>query len=120
VATLRSFQTQIERSPSAFSQMLLALDAQSTEQREIAIVGKLGEASTQEALTALWRRYAPHDVIAVNDTASHEAAEIEADIPLLRGKSEIDGKLTFYVCRDYTCLAPTTDLQEVLSAGDTD
>jgi hypothetical protein len=115
VATLQAFHPQIERSPSAFSQMLLALDDYLSEPREIAVVGKLAEVSTRESLAELWRRYAPHEVIALKDPSSAEAAEIDSEIPLLRGKSEIDGALTFYVCRNYACQAPTTDLAEILS-----
>jgi len=29
--------------------------------------------------------------------------------PLLEGKSQIDGKATVYVCRNFTCAAPVTD-----------
>jgi uncharacterized protein YyaL (SSP411 family) len=116
VAVLRAFQAQIEGSPSAFSQMLLALDDHLSEPREIALVGKLAELSTREALGRLWRRYAPHEVVALKDPSSEEAAEVESEIPLLSGKSEIGGALTYYVCRNYACQAPTTHLEEVLAS----
>ncbi len=117
VATLRTFQSQIGRSPSTFSQMLLALDYYLREPREIALVGKLDDASTRQALSDLWRRYTPHEVVAVLDPSAADAARIEAEVPLLRSKTAIDGTLTFYVCRNYACQAPTTDLEEILGAS---
>ncbi len=120
VATLRTFQPQIGRSPSAFAQMLLALDYYLREPREIALVGKLDDTSTKQALGDLWRRYTPHEVIALFDPSASDAAKIENEVPLLRGKTQINGALTFYVCQDYACQAPTTDLEEVLAAGRTD
>jgi uncharacterized protein YyaL (SSP411 family) len=116
LATLRSFQVQIERSPSAFSQMLLALGRCLREPRQIALVGNLDDSSTGQALSALWRGSAPDDTIALLDPAAPAAAEIEEEVPLLRGKTQIEGALTFYVCQDYTCQAPTTNLEEVLAA----
>ena len=68
----------------------------------------------------LWRRYTPHEVIALLDPSAPDAAKIETEVPLLRGKSQINGALTFYVCQHYACQAPTTDLEEVLAAGRTD
>jgi len=46
-ATLCTFQSQIGRSPSAFSQMLLALDYYLREPKEIALVGRLDEAGLE-------------------------------------------------------------------------
>jgi len=114
VATLRTFLPQIARSPSAFAQMLLALDYYLREPREIALVGKLEDSRTQQALRDLWQRYMPNEVIAFLDASAPDAAIIENEVPLLRGKTQIDDRLTFYVCQNYACRAPTTDLQEVL------
>ena len=32
--------------------------------------------------------------------------------PMVEGKKEKDGRPTAYVCRDYTCKLPTTDIKE--------
>jgi uncharacterized protein YyaL (SSP411 family) len=115
-ATLHTFQSQMEHSPSAFSNMLLALNDYLLRPREIALVGALDDTSTRQALSDLWRRYAPREVLAVLDPSATDAARIEDEVPLLRDKTMIGGVLTFYVCQDYACQAPTTDLHEVLEA----
>jgi len=68
----------------------------------------------RQALSDLWRRYTPHEVVAVLDPSTADAARIEDEVPLLRGKTAIDGALTFYICRNYACQVPTTDLEEIL------
>ena len=36
-------------------------------------------------------------------------ARLEEISPLLEGKTQIDGKPTVYVCRNFTCAPPVTD-----------
>ncbi len=35
------------------------------------------------------------------------------DIPLLEGKTLVDGKPAVYVCERFTCLAPATDPRDL-------
>jgi uncharacterized protein YyaL (SSP411 family) len=41
---------------------------------------------------------------------------LDEDLPLLDGKTAVDGKPTLYVCRDYACQPPMTQLDEVGAA----
>ena len=50
----------------------------------------------------VWRRYLPNKVV---------AASFGVDIiPLLEGRTPLNGLPTAYVCEHYTCKQPVTDL----------
>ncbi|WP_328553739.1 MULTISPECIES: thioredoxin domain-containing protein [unclassified Streptomyces] len=70
--------------------------------REVAVVGE----GTDPATTALRRAAllgtAPGAVVAVGAPESDE-------LPLLSGRSLVDGKPAAYVCRNFACDVPTTD-----------
>ena len=83
--------------------------------REIAIVGEADDDRArlhQVVLSAT----APGAVIAVGDPRQPSA------VALLENRPAIDGRATAYVCRHFTCAAPTTDdsvLARTLSVGST-
>jgi uncharacterized protein YyaL (SSP411 family) len=112
---LYAFESQLRRMPSGFGQLLLALDDHLAEPREIVVVGRREDPATKQALRALWGRYAPHDLIVLFDPEAPDAAELEA-LPLLAGRAAAAdaGVPTFFICRQYTCEAPTTDLDDLL------
>jgi uncharacterized protein YyaL (SSP411 family) len=62
-------------------------------------------------LRALHQQYIPHKVLFQIDP-QHLTAALQA-LPLLRdvltGKTQVDGKATVYVCRNFTCSLPVTD-----------
>jgi len=43
-----------------------------------------------------------------------DARTISKRIPLLTGKTMLQGKPTAYVCKNYTCQAPTTDVKTLI------
>ena len=64
--------------------------------REIAIVGPPSSDVAKKAL----RRWDPRAVIAFGPTDA---------VPLLEGKTLVDGKPAVYVCERFACRAPATD-----------
>jgi len=77
--------------------------------REIAIVGPAEDDRTALLRTVALRATAPGAVVAVGDPA---AASAQA-VPLLRDRPLVDGAPAAYVCRQFTCDAPTTDPDEL-------
>ncbi len=108
-ATLDVYYHQIEHSPSGSAQMLCELDFLLSTPKEIAIAGQQAGDDTQAALTAIHSRFIPNKVLAC--TADNE--DVSDLIPLLESKTQVDGKATIYVCENYTCQAPTTDVEEL-------
>ena len=85
------------RAPSAFGWALCALDLYLSPPRELAIVGPPASEVARAALAPFAAR-----------TRSSRSARRE-DVPLLAGKTLVDGKPAVYVCERFACQAPVTD-----------
>ena len=101
--------------PTGFPQMLSALDFYLAQPKEIAIVGDEEDSKTQEFLAAIYGQFTPNKVVALLEPGK-DGDEVEELIPLLKGKSMLTGETTVYICQDYTCKAPTTDVSELKKA----
>jgi uncharacterized protein YyaL (SSP411 family) len=110
VEAMRPVLDALGRAPTAFGRMLCALDLYLGSPVEVALVGDLSSAGMGEMLSAVWRHYAPNKVVAAGQRGDAEAARI---VPLLADRPQVKGKATAYLCRNYICLAPTTDPEEV-------
>ena len=105
VETLKLYFHQMERMPSGSGQLLCELAFLLSTPKEIAIVGKKGDAETDAMLAALHGTYQPNKIVALSESAEGQT------LPLLAGKTQIDDTATAYVCENYTCQAPTTDIE---------
>ncbi len=86
------------RAPSSFGWALVAFDLYLSPRREIAIVGP-ADSDVARAALANWD---PKAVVAFGPDPAD-------DVPLLEGKTLVDGKPAVYVCERFTCQAPVTD-----------
>ncbi|MDX3644010.1 thioredoxin domain-containing protein [Streptomyces sp. MB09-02B] len=77
--------------------------------REVAVVGPEGHPGTKELHRAALLGTAPGAVVAVGTTDSDE-------LPLLADRPYVGGEPTAYVCRNFTCDAPTTDVDRLRTA----
>jgi len=78
--------------------------------KEVAIVGPRDHSSTKAMLKTIREGFFPNAVFAFA-----WADEVEqADIPLIAGRKVVDGKATAYVCRQGTCLAPVTSVEDLV------
>ncbi len=93
---LRTVGGLVRQYASGFGRMLAAGDFYIGPSREIALAGK-----PDEFLEALRKRYLPRVVI---------AAGAGDNIALLRDRAAVDGKPTAYICENFTCRNPVTDL----------
>jgi uncharacterized protein YyaL (SSP411 family) len=95
------------RHPSGFGRFLCALDFHIGPRVEIALVAPAGDGLG--SLTAeVFGRYLPNRVVTGMQAGDARAA---AGLPLLEGRTAIDGKPTAYVCRNYACEIPVHDRQ---------
>ena len=77
--------------------------------REIAVVGPSDAPATRELHRAALLGTAPGAVVAVGEPDSDE-------LPLLTGRPLLGGSPSAYVCRNFTCDAPTSDVQRLREA----
>jgi uncharacterized protein YyaL (SSP411 family) len=105
-AILRAVQGVLARYARAFGHMLCALDFYLSSPVQIAIAGEPADERARALARAAHRRYLPSRVIAGAPPGGKEAALI----PLLRDRPLVDGKPTAYVCRNFACQLPVTDV----------
>jgi uncharacterized protein YyaL (SSP411 family) len=106
LGALRLVRDEMARWPQAFGTALVALDFHTSDPREVAIVGPLGDPATQALLAVAREAAGPSAVLAAGDPEDPEAAEAA---PLLAGRGLVDGRPAAYVCRRRTCLAPVAE-----------
>jgi hypothetical protein len=80
--------------------------------KEVVIIGKRNDLSTQEILKTIRSQFFPNAIFAF--AYEDEVAKKGADLPLLSGKTIINGKATAYVCRLGTCLKPVNSLEDLV------
>jgi uncharacterized protein YyaL (SSP411 family)/aryl-alcohol dehydrogenase-like predicted oxidoreductase len=117
---LRAHGSEIARYPMIFARTLIVVDFLRSGPVELAIVGRPGEAGYEAFRRAVARHFVPNRIIAHCDPESDPGGS-EAAAPLVRGKTAVDGRATLYVCRDFACQAPCTEVERVAEvlAGDT-
>ena len=108
--TLRAYQSTMADNPMAAGQMLVAYDLFLGPVDEIAVIGRTGDADTTAALAIIRAKFAPNRVVAYHDPT---AGDPPTAIPLLAGKPMVEGKVTVYICRDFTCQAPLVGLEAI-------
>ncbi|HKD93656.1 MAG TPA: thioredoxin domain-containing protein [Gaiellaceae bacterium] len=96
VGALRLVRDLLPRAPSAFGWALCALDLHLSPPRELAIVG----GPDSDVARAAMRGFDPNAVVAFGPADN---------IPLLEGKTLVDGSPAVYVCERFACRAPVTD-----------
>jgi uncharacterized protein len=108
VGALRLARPLAERAPAAVGHLLCALDLHLSPPREIAVVGE-DEELRRAALAGLQ----PNTVFAFAADGDDAATE---RIPLLAGKTLVDGRAAVYVCERFACRAPVTSAAELAAA----
>jgi len=100
VTVFRLVEPAVRRAPGAFAWALCGLDLWFSPPREIAIVGAVDSPVARAALAP----FQPNAVVAVGPSE---------DVPLLAGKSFVDGRPAVYVCERFACRKPVTEPEEI-------
>jgi uncharacterized protein YyaL (SSP411 family) len=106
VGILRLMRDAALRSPTGFGHLLGAVDFYVSTPAEIVVVGDAGATDTVALIERVHARFRPNKVlICAPETDEHSRDAI----PLLHGRSRLDGRATAYVCRNGTCKLPVDD-----------
>ena len=80
---------------------------------EVAVIGKKNDPSTKEMLKTIRSKFFPNAIFAFS--FEDEAARNSVDVPLLAGKKITHDKVTAYVCRLGSCLAPVNSSEDLIN-----
>ena len=110
---LDAFGRVVMSQPSAFSQFLCTLDFGIGPTKEIVIAGATGDESTRTMIDAIQERFLPRKVLLFHADGD-KGKEIEKLVPFIASQTMLDESATAYVCENFACKAPTSDLNKML------
>jgi uncharacterized protein YyaL (SSP411 family) len=110
--TVKAFARQLMHFPSALPQMLVAFDFLESAPEQIVVVGELSDARTEELLGEVRRHFLPRAITLLADGAEGQNFLAEKN-EAVRAMKPVDGKPVVYICEDFTCKAPVTDVREL-------
>jgi uncharacterized protein YyaL (SSP411 family) len=111
---LNSNYLYMEKAPQGYLSLLMNVDSLIHPAKEIAIVGRKESPDTEQLLKAIHSLYIPNRIIAFLDPGSADAEELSKKIPLLSGRTLIEGKAAAYVCENFTCHLPVTSPEKLI------
>ena len=114
-ALTRAFSGQVERYPPGYAHMMMALEYAFNPNYEVVISGRPEAADTKAMLEALRRTFIPGKVVILRPAEGTEAAEIIRMAPYTEFMVPRDGMATAYVCTNFVCQLPTTDVSQMLA-----
>jgi len=112
-AIFRSFAARMQESPGDLALMISTFVAGTKPPSEVVIVGDVTRDETKAMLRLVHGRFAPLRTLFVVAN-ERTRAELAVYAPLVKEMKSIDEKLpTAYVCENFACKAPTTDIQKL-------
>jgi len=111
VSLLGAISSQVVAAPMAYTQMLVGLDYYLGPSVEIVIAGDRNGSDTKEMLKAVNGIFLPNKVVLLRPTEG--TPEISEIAGYTKHQVSIDGKATAYICRNFACNKPMTDIAEM-------
>lgn len=110
---MRAFFQTITASPVSYTQFLNAVDFALTPSCEVVITGDSRTEDTKTMLRALRQPFIPNKVM-LFVPAEDGASSVRNLAAFTRNLEPLDGKATAYVCKNYNCALPTTEIKKTL------
>ncbi|MFL5820984.1 MAG: thioredoxin domain-containing protein [Solirubrobacteraceae bacterium] len=101
---LRLLHEVAPRHPQAFGHLLQAFDFYTSSVREVALVGD----DLRPLERVVRAEFRPHLVLA----GARDPAQADG-VPLLAGRTPVDGRAAAYVCQNFACQRPVTQPEEL-------
>jgi uncharacterized protein YyaL (SSP411 family) len=107
----RAFSGRLAEHPTSMPQMLVALDFHLAKPVQIVLAGDPAADATTQMLHAAHRPYLPNRII-LGANGGEGQAFLASHAKFIEGMKPMNGRATAYVCRNYACRQPTSDLEE--------
>ena len=109
------FSEKISQAPTGYTQLLSAIDFGIGPSYEIVVVGDRKSKDTQSMLNYIQESFLPNKVIILKPSDS-QLNEVVRIAPFTDTQVAISGMATVYVCENYSCKTPTTDINEMIKS----
>ena len=111
-SVLQAFDATLQRAPLAMPEMLVALDFQVGPTRQIVVAGTPDAADTAAMLQAARMPFLPDSIVLLADGGVSQEF-LSSHVDFFKDLKPLSGKATVYVCENFTCHLPTSDLSEM-------
>lgn len=111
VDLLEAFGGELNQNPSQFPMVMQAIDFHMGPSKEIVIAGDPEAADTQAMLSALRKPFLPNKVVLLRPPG--DDPEIAKLAEYTRTQVARGGAATAYVCENFACQLPTTDITKM-------
>jgi len=108
LSVVNAFGVQLRSSPESMPAMISAYEALKAQRRQVAIAGTLGTPGTEAMTAVFWRSYLPNAIL-IHAIGGLAQQQLSRTLPLVATLREQNGNATAYICRNYTCNAPTSN-----------
>jgi uncharacterized protein YyaL (SSP411 family) len=110
---VRAFAATVAQAPSAYTFFLLSSDFVLGPTYEVVIVVGPDAADTKQMLQALRTHFLPNKVVLFRP-ADQELPDIVRLASYVEPYTALEGKTTVYVCQNYVCSLPATNIETLL------
>ena len=111
--TLRSFSKDLKQMPSGYTAMILGFMYDAYGSKEIVVVANGRHEETQLLLEELQSLYIPQKIMLFKDT-NKRRDPLTKIASWTENHSAQNNKPTIYICEDFACSLPTTDLKKAI------
>ena len=109
---LETFSNEISSMPTGYTQSLMALDFGLGPSKEIVLAGDKDDPKLNQMIQNSFKHFIPNKVVLFRPVSNQEAQEIISLAPFLEKQTALNGQATAYVCENYVCRFPTTELEK--------
>ncbi|MHA1378272.1 MAG: hypothetical protein ACTSRG_07805 [Candidatus Helarchaeota archaeon] len=108
-----AFSNQVRSMPSAYTNLMIALDFAIVPSYEVVIAGNSNTDDTKAMLNIIRKNFIPNMVVILNP-AEEKQPPIFKISEFIKNQKCIEGKTTAYVCSNFICKSPTTETEKLL------
>lgn len=105
------FSSVVERYPIGYAYFLMCIQFSQSKSSEIVVVGKKNEKNKEEMIELVNKTFLPYTVTIVKNMDVNNK-ELEEIIPHIEKQNMVDDKATAYICKNFACKSPITDINQ--------
>ena len=111
---IKAFSSEVAKNPMVYPLFLCGIDFLHGPSHEIVISGKAGSGDVDEMIAKIRKPFLPNKIVLFrSDKNAVELAKVAAFTEL---QKSLNGAATAYVCQEFACQLPTTDLKKVIES----
>jgi len=108
---VEAFASRLDSLPVSLPLMLVGAEFLRLKAKQVLLAGSKDDPATLALAHEVWRRFLPRRVLVLVDAAAREA--LASHLPVASQVAPVGGKPTAYVCEDYACRLPVTEVEQL-------